>query len=747
MVKTARPETSTQAGAEPPAEPATKSYFLQRLAKQARRDDVAAPTTIESLIEALEKYLPQKQVQQVHKAYLYAESAHKGQLRLSGHPYISHPLAVANILATMGMDHQTVIAALLHDVIEDTGVAKQALGKRFGKPVAEIVDGVSKLEKIFRSHAEAQAENFQKMAMAMAKDLRVIMVKLADRLHNMRTIGVMSNEQRRRIARETLEFYAPIANRLGIHTMKLEFEDLGFHALYPLRADRIGRAVKAARGNRSALMNELRKSIANALTTDGINAEVVGREKHLYSIYRKMKSQHKPFSEIMDVFGFRIVVAQDDDCYRALGVVHNLYKPVAGRFKDYIAIPKVNGYQSLHTTLFGMHGVPIEVQIRTRDMATVADAGIAGHWLYKTDQGDHQTSRHRARRWVKDLLDLQQRAGNPLEFVESLKIDLFPDEVYVFTPRGNILELPRGACPVDFAYAVHTDIGNRCVACRIDRNLSPLSQQLQSGQSVEIITSDGAKPNPDWLTFVVSSKARSGIRHALKDQQQGDSIAFGRRLLNRSLANANKSINDLDFRRLRRVFKEFGVRRLNEVLEAIGNGELLSYVVAQRLLEADNPDFQGVPVETGGPVAIHGGEGLVINYGRCCGPVPGDPIVGHMTPGKGFVVHVETCRNMTEIRRRRGSKGIIPAYWATTEGEFLTTLRIEVNRKKGIIAELAATLHDADAGVENIHVEERNAQVSSVIVTLSVCDRNHLARGIRRLRTIGSVLTITRVAA
>ncbi|MFB3103737.1 MAG: bifunctional (p)ppGpp synthetase/guanosine-3',5'-bis(diphosphate) 3'-pyrophosphohydrolase, partial [Pseudomonadales bacterium] len=422
-----------------------------------------------------------------------------------------------------------------------------------------------------------------------------------------------------------------------------------------------------------ALMNELKKSIANALATDGISAEVVGREKHLYSIYRKMKSQHKPFSEIMDVFGFRIVVAQDDDCYRALGVVHNLYKPVAGRFKDYIAIPKVNGYQSLHTTLFGMHGVPIEVQIRTRDMATVADAGIAGHWLYKTDQGDHQTSRHRARRWVKDLLDLQQRAGNPLEFVESLKIDLFPDEVYVFTPRGNILELPRGACPVDFAYAVHTDIGNRCVACRIDRNLSPLSQQLQSGQSVEIITSDGAKPNPDWLTFVVSSKARSGIRHALKDQQQADSIAFGRRLLNRSLANANKSINDLDFRRLRRVFKEFGVRRLNEVLEAIGNGELLSYVVAQRLLEADNPDFQGVPVETGGPVAIHGGEGLVINYGRCCGPVPGDPIVGHMTPGKGFVVHVETCRNMTEIRRRRDSKGIIPAYWATTEGEFLTT--------------------------------------------------------------------------
>ncbi|MCZ6853118.1 MAG: bifunctional (p)ppGpp synthetase/guanosine-3',5'-bis(diphosphate) 3'-pyrophosphohydrolase [Gammaproteobacteria bacterium] len=747
MEKTARPKTSTQAGADLPAESSADSYFLRRLAKQAQRDDVAAPVTIESLTKALESYLPEKQVQQVHKAYVYAEFAHEGQLRSSGHPYISHPLAVANILALLHMDHQTVIAALLHDVIEDTGVAKKALGKRFGKPVAEIVDGVSKLKHIFHSQAEAQAENFQKMAMAMAKDLRVIMVKLADRLHNMRTIGVMSSEQRRRTARETLEFYAPIANRLGIHTMKLELEDLGFHALYPLRADRIGRAVKEARGNRSALMNELKKSIATALSQEGITAGVIGREKHLYSIYRKMKSQHKPFSEIMDVFGFRVVVEHDDDCYRALGVVHNLYKPVAGRFKDYIAIPKLNGYQSLHTTLFGMHGVPIEVQIRTREMATVADTGIAGHWLYKTDQGDPQTSQHRARRWVKDLLDLQQRAGNPLEFVESLKIDLFPDEVYVFTPRGNILELPRGASAVDFAYAVHTDIGNRCVACRIDRNLSPLSQQLQSGQSVEIITSDGAKPNPDWLTFVVSSKARSGIRHALKDQKQADSIAFGRRLLNRSLASANKSINDLDFRRLRRVFKEFGVRRLNEVLEAIGNGDLLSYVVAQRLLEADNPDFQGVPVETGGPVAIHGGEGLVINYGRCCGPVPGDLIVGHMTPGKGFVVHLETCPNMTEIRRRHDSRGIIPAHWATTEGEFLTTLRIEVNRKKGIIAELASTLHDADAGVENIHVEERNAQVSSVIVTISVCDRNHLARSIRRLRSNASVLTITRVAA
>ena len=724
------------------------SFFVGRLAEQARRDSVANPATIAKLLRVASTYLPEDQVRQIADAHAYASTAHEGQTRRTGHAYITHPLAVANILAGMRMDPETIIAGLLHDVLEDTGVAKDVLGEQFGTSVADIVDGVSKLKNIFRSRAEAQAENFQKMAMARAKDIRVIMVKLADRLHNMRTIGVMSAEQRKRIARETLDFYAPIANRLGIHSMKVEFEELGFQALYPLRADRIGEAVRAARGNRNELMLELERSLSSALSTEGVSAQVSGREKHLYSIYRKMKTQHKPFSEIMDVFGFRIVVDQVDDCYRALGIVHNLYKPVAGRFKDYIAIPKANGYQSLHTTLFGMHGVPIEVQIRTGHMDAVAENGIAGHWLYKSEEEEFQTSAHRARQWVRDLLDLQQRAGNPMEFIESLKIDLFPDEVYVFTPRGQILELPRGSCPVDFAYAVHTDVGNRCVACRIDRNLAPLSQQLQSGQSVEIITSEEARPNPDWLTFVVSSKARTGIRQALKTQQDSQSIAFGRQLLNRSLASANKSINDLDFRRLRRVFKEFGVRKLDEVLAAIGNGQLMSYAVAQRLLAEDDPNFEGVPVESGGPVAIRGGEGLVVNYGRCCGPVPGDAIVGHMTPGKGFVVHVETCPNMVEIRRRRGAKEIIPAHWAATrESEFLTTLRLQVNRRKGIIAELAGTLAEVDAGVENIHVEERSAEVTSVIARLSVRDRTHLAKAIRRLRNLPNVISITRLGS
>tara|TARA_B100000900_G_scaffold415546_1_gene445913 strand:- start:1176 stop:3110 length:1935 start_codon:yes stop_codon:yes gene_type:complete len=641
------------------------------------------------------------------------------------------------------MDPQTIMAALLHDVIEDSAANKQMLGEKFGDSVAEIVDGVSKLSKIFSSRDEAQAENFQKMAMAMAKDIRVILVKLADRLHNMRTIGVMSSAQRRRIAKETLDFYAPIANRLGIHTVKTELEDLGFKALYPLRADLINQSVVAARGNRKELMEEIRDTITAAMNREGIAADVKAREKNSYSIYRKMKSKHKSFADIMDVFGFRIVVDQPDACYRALGVVHNLYKPVTSRFKDYIAIPKTNGYQSLHTSLFGMHGVPIEVQIRTKQMDAVADNGIAGHWLYKSD-GDFDSNQQRARQWTKDLLELQKRAGDPLEFIESLKIDLFPDEVYIFTPRGKIMELPTGASAVDFAYSVHTDIGNQCVACRVDGKLAPLSQQLESGQRVEIITAKESRPNPDWLTFVVTSRARSAIRHELKHQKQGESIRLGRKLLNRALGNANTSINTLDFRRLRRVFKELGVRRLNELLAAIGNGDLLAYVVAQKLLAADDPEYAAVEVEGGGPIAIRGGEGLVMQYGRCCGPVPGDHIVGHMTPGRGFVVHIEACNNMAEMRRRSPHE-IIPARWtSTTSGEFLTTLRINVQRRNGVVAEIASEVTAADAGVDGITIEERNAEASTLVIGVTVKSRSHLARLMRRLRNVAVVINLAR---
>jgi len=741
-------QTGSPAGPIKPKK-STGSFFVQRLAERACLDAIAAPITFPELKEKyLSTYLDAAQIDEVEAAYECAALAHQGHMRRTGHPYITHPLAVCEILASMRMDHQSLMAALLHDVIENTEINKETLGSRFGQPVAELVDGVSKFSKIFKSRAEAQAENFQKMALAMARDMRVIMVKMADRLHNMRTIGVMSSEQRQRIARETLDFYAPIANRLGINHIKIEFEELGFEALYPMRADRIGRAVSAAKGRRKELMEEIRTSIARSLMQEGIQATVHAREKHLYSIYRKMRTQLKSFRDITDVFGFRVVVSQVDECYRSLGVMHNLYKPMAGRFKDYIAIPKSNGYQSLHTTLFSMHGIPIEVQIRTKHMESVAHHGIAGHWLYKSADSDQfDVSQKRAREWVRDLLELQQRAGNPLEFIESLKTDLFPDEVYVFTPKGDIMELPRGACSIDFAYSVHTGVGNTCVSCLIEGNPAPLSQQLQSGQYVEIRTSPDARPNAEWLTFVVTGKARSAIRHALKTQQQSESIALGERLLNRSLAGANRTIRDFDFRRLRRVLLEFGVRRLNELLSAIGTGDQMAYVVAQRLIAADDPLSDAVFVEQEGPVSIRGGEGLVIKYARCCGPVPGDAIVGHMTPGKGFVVHIETCANINETRRRKASE-IIPARWAgSTNSEFLTALRIDVKRGKGVIAELAATLTDTDANIENINVEERSDNVTSVVVTIGVRDRTHLARVMRRVRAIGATLSISRSSA
>ena len=719
-----------------------ESFFLTELEKSARRESVAAPADIQSLLNNL-SYLSSEQLRLVKQAHAFASDIHKGQIRRTGHPYITHPSAVALILSEMKMDHETIMAALLHDVIEDSEVNKSSLGKEFGRAVSEIVDGVSKLSKIFDSQAQAQAENFQKMALAMAKDIRVILVKIADRLHNMRTIGVMSNEQRRRIAKETLDFYAPIANRLGMNNIKNELEELSFRAFYPLRAESINNAVNS-RSNKKELMSEVTGSILAALNREGINAEVKGRQKNAYSIYRKMKAQRKSFSEIMDVFGIRIIVDQVDSCYRALGVVHNLYKPVPARFKDYISIPKINGYQSLHTSLFTLEGTPLEVQIRTKQMAAVADNGIAGHWLYKAGDDNSDASQKRAHQWVQELLELQKRAGNPLEFIEHLKVDLFADEVYVFTPQGEIMELPRGACAIDFAYGVHTDIGNHCVACRVDRSLAPLSMQLESGQSIEIISSDEARPNPDWLTFVVTSKARSAIRMALKNQKEEESISLGRKLLNRALANANTSISKLDFRRLRRVFNEMGVRRLNDLLSAIGNGDLMAYVAAQKLLAADNPDYEAVTVEGGGPVAIRGGEGLIINYGRCCGPVPGDPIVGHMTPGKGFVVHIESCPNINEFRKR-ASREIIPARWTSkTEGEFQTALRLSVSRRKGILAQIASEISDAEAGLEAINTEERNAEVGTIDITLTVKNRSHLARVMRRLRNDIAVINISR---
>ncbi|OHC25733.1 MAG: bifunctional GTP diphosphokinase/guanosine-3',5'-bis(diphosphate) 3'-diphosphatase [Pseudomonadales bacterium RIFCSPHIGHO2_02_FULL_60_43] len=700
--------------------------------------------SIDALADRLSTYLDGDQVNLVRRAYFYAEQAHDGQRRRSGEAYVTHPLAVASILADMHMDHQSLMAAMLHDVIEDTGIAKEALDAQFGESVAELVDGVSKLTQMnFETKAEAQAENFQKMAMAMARDIRVILVKLADRLHNMRTLEVLSGEKRRRIAKETLEIYAPIANRLGMHSMRIEFEDLGFKAMHPMRSERIRTAVKRARGNRKEIVNKIEESITHCLAREGMEGEVMGREKHLYGIYQKMRGKRRAFNEIMDVYAFRIVVDKVDTCYRVLGAVHNLYKPLPGRFKDYIAIPKANGYQSLHTTLFGMHGVPIEIQIRTREMEELANNGIAAHWLYKSNEEDQPKGSHaRARQWVKGVLEMQQRAGNSLEFIESVKIDLFPDEVYVFTPKGRIMELPKGSTAVDFAYAVHTDVGNTCIACRINRRLAPLSQALESGSTVEIVTAPGARPNPAWLSFVVTGKARTHIRHALKLQRRSESISLGERLLNKVLAGFDSRVDKLSPERVQAVLAEYHQDVIEDLLEDIGLGNRMAYVVARRLLSDSG---EALP-SSEGPLAIRGTEGLVLSYAKCCTPIPGDPIVGHLSAGKGMVVHLDSCKNIGEIRHN--PEKCIQLSWAKdVTGEFNVELRVELEHQRGLIALLAGSVNAADGNIEKISMDERDGRISVVQLVVSVHDRVHLARVIKKLRALTGVIRITRARA
>ncbi|WP_027908961.1 bifunctional GTP diphosphokinase/guanosine-3',5'-bis pyrophosphate 3'-pyrophosphohydrolase [Pseudomonas sp. URMO17WK12:I4] len=700
--------------------------------------------SIDALADRLSGYLGDEQVNLVRRAYFYAEQAHDGQRRRSGEAYVTHPLAVASILADMHMDHQSLMAAMLHDVIEDTGIAKEALHAQFGESVAELVDGVSKLTQMnFETKAEAQAENFQKMAMAMARDIRVILVKLADRLHNMRTLEVLSGEKRRRIAKETLEIYAPIANRLGMHSMRVEFEDLGFKAMHPMRSERIRAAVRRARGNRKEIVTRIEESLLHCLEREGLSGEVVGREKHLYSIYQKMRGKRKSFNEIMDVYAFRIVVDKVDTCYRVLGAVHNLYKPLPGRFKDYIAIPKANGYQSLHTTLFGMHGVPIEIQIRTREMEEMANNGIAAHWLYKSNEDELPKGNHaRARQWVKGVLELQQRAGNSLEFIESVKIDLFPDEVYVFTPKGRIMELPKGSTAVDFAYAVHTDVGNTCIACRINRRLAPLSQALESGSTVEIVSAPGARPNPAWLNFVVTGKARTHIRHALKLQRRSESVSLGERLLNKVLASFETHLDKVPAERQLAVLNEYRMETFDDLLEDIGLGNRMAYVVARRLLASEGEELPNAE----GPLAIRGTEGLVLSYAKCCTPIPGDPIVGHLSAGKGMVVHLDTCRNISEVRHNP-EKCIQLAWAKDVTGEFNVELRVELEHQRGLIALLASSVNAADGNIEKISMDERDGRVSVVQLVVSVHDRVHLARVIKKLRTLPGVMRITRMKA
>ena len=706
--------------------------------------------SINSLSAGLSSYLAKEQVNCVRRAYFYAEQAHDGQYRHSGDPYVSHPLAVALILSEMHMDHQSLMAAMLHDVIEDTGVTKTAIKNQFGNTVADLVDGVSKLNKItFSSRAEAQAENFQKMAMAMAKDLRVIMVKIADRLHNMRTLGVLNAIKRRRIARETLDIYAPIANRLGMNNVRIEFEELGFAALYPMRAKRISAEVKRIRGNRKEIVSQIQTSLEACLERELLPGRTIGREKHLYSIYEKMRSKRKSFSEIMDVYAFRIIVDRVDTCYRVLGAVHSLYKPVPGRFKDYIAIPKANGYQSLHTTLFGMHGVPIEIQIRTEEMEAMANNGIASHWLYKSSDDLPSNAQIRAREWVNGLLEMQKHAGNSLEFIENVKIDLFPDEIYVFTPKGQIFELPTGSTAVDFAYAIHTDVGNSCVACRVSRRLAPLSEPLQSGQTVEIITAPGTQPNPAWLSFVITGKARSNIRHYLKNQKFSESISLGKRLLNKALANFDNNIDSVSEKNIDNLLQQFNLQNLDQLLEEIGLGNRMAYMIAQRLSAGSHSNVKGFEnrnstKETANTFAILGSEGMVMNYAKCCHPIPGDPIVGHISSGRGMVIHTEDCINISEIQDNP-DKCVSVTWDPNVEGEFSVEFRVELENQRGIIATLATTITGVEANIEKISTVERDARFSIVNLSLNVRNRVHLARVMRRVRLIKAVSKVTRV--
>ncbi len=724
---------------------------------------------IDDLCRLLREYLPPEQTAAVRAAFETAEAAHRGQFRKSGEPYIVHPLAVARILAEMRLDHHTIMAALLHDVIEDTELTKEDLETRFGEAVADLVDGVTKLTQIhFQSKAEAQAENFRKMILAMAEDIRVILIKLADRLHNMRTLGAMSPASRRRIARETLDIYVPIANRLGMNGFRIELQELSFAALYPMRSRILKEAVRKVAGNRKEVVERIAGEIRERLAAEGLEATVSGREKHLYSIYQKMRNKRMSFREVMDVYAFRIIVDRVDTCYRALGVVHNLYKPFPGRFKDYIAIPKANGYQSLHTVLFGPHGIPIEVQIRTEDMHKVAEAGVAAHWLYKDKSLGHANPA--PREWISSLLELQKNAGNSLEFLEHAKIDLFPDGVYVFTPKGDILELPRGATPVDFAYAVHSEIGHHCRAARVDREYVPLSTRLENGQTVEIITDPHSHPNPTWLNFVVTGKARANIRAYLKNLQRREAVALGQRLLNLALEQVGLPRQRLTDALYDALLEELKLDDRERLLEEIGLGKRPAPIVARQLARLDGernarqrprqmsrlgamlaryrPAFfnfgrerQDEPLKR--PLAIRGTEGIVVHYAKCCRPIPGDPIVGHVSAGRGIVIHTADCKNTRN--GGRSADHLISVEWEDDpQGEFPVDIRVNVLNQRGALATVAAVIAEMGANVENVGLEDRDGRHTDLLFTVAVKDRRHLARIMRRVRRLDQVRRINR---
>lgn len=697
------------------------------------------------LTQLIRKYLNEEEVQLVWQAYRYAEQAHAGQTRKTGEPYITHPISVACILARLHLDLPTLLAALLHDVVEDTEVNSAEIAERFGKQVADLVDGLTKLDKVeLQTATQAQAENFRKMLLAMSQDVRVILVKLADRLHNMQTMDAMRPEKQKRIARETLDIYAPIANRLGLNPIFHELEDLSLKYLYPNRFRVIDKAIRTARGNRKEVISKILEAIQNQLKHYHLEFNVEGREKHLYSIYKKMSEKSMKLSQIGDIYGFRVIVKDTASCYLALGALHALYKPIPGRFKDYIAIPKANGYQSLHTTLFGPFGTPIEVQIRSQEMHNIADAGVAAHWLYKTTDAHLTKLQQQTHQWLQRLVEIQTESDDSHEFLENFKVDLFPDEVYIFTPKGNIMALPRGSTAVDFAYAVHSDVGNSCVAVKINNELAPLRTEMRNGDHVEIITAPLAKPNPAWLNYVVTGKARSHIRHYLKTVKVEESAQLGERMLNVALRAMHIQPGEITDKQWQKVMNDYGAKTRQVILTDIGLGKRNSLMVAHQLL-AHPAEAEEKTSKTLDTITIRGSEGMAVQFAPCCRPIPGDPILGFINKDKGLVIHTHDCPAIRKFK-------LDPEKWLDVEWDadpkklFSVNLRITVVDERGMLAKIAATISSADANIDNVSVESSDgSQYSNVNFTLQVHNRVHLATLIRNLRKIQQIVRINRV--
>jgi len=751
------------AGPVPAASPPS-SYLPTVLARRAAealrravvwRSDAAGARTpavvsFAQLTAQLKAYLPSSDIQRVKEAFKVSDAAHLGQFRKSGEPYITHPIAVAELLAQWKLDAAAIQAALLHDVLEDSGITKQELSEKFGVTVADLVDGVSKLDRLrFDSSEEQQAETFRKMLLAMARDVRVILIKLADRLHNVRTLDAMAPDKRRRIARETLEIYAPIAHRLGLNALYREMQDQAFARLYPLRHRTLDKAVRAARGNRREVLGRILESVRKALAKAKLKSEVFGREKTLFGIYRKMADKHLSFSEVLDVYGFRVVVPTRADCYLALGALHGLFKPVPGRFKDYIAIPKVNGYQSLHTTLIGPFGTPVEFQIRTQEMNRVAESGVAAHWMYKDDATSLSELQSRTHAWLQSLLEIQNQTGDAAELMENIKVDLFPDKVYVFTPRGKIVSLPRGATPVDFAYAIHTDIGNKCVAARVNSEVQPLRTELRNGDVVEIVTGPVARPNPGWLSFVRTGRARAEIRHFLRTMKREESIEFGERLLAQAARQLEFGLGEIRPGRWEAVIKAAHARDRDEILADIGLGRRLAAVVARQLMlpsAGDDGDDAPRPAPAqAAPVVIRGTEGMALVMANCCGPVPGDEIIGHMRRDQGLAVHQADCASALRARRADPERWIDLQWAEETSGSFAVSLDVSTLNQRGVLARIAAAIAEAESNILNLHIDDGAADVALLHFKLQVRDRAHLARTMRMLRRIKQVSKVVRV--